>query len=171
MAVVGQIARPHGIRGQVIVNLVTDFPQNRFRPGAALFVKRGERVEPVTVTTVRFQHDRPVIGIAGVEDMNAALPLAGSELRVPVEDLARLPSGTFYRHDLVGCAVETVDGMPVGLVARVEGAVDGSRLVVDGAKGEVLIPLVAPICTAIEPERKRIVIAPPAGLLDVNESR
>ena len=67
MALVGRIARPHGIRGQVIVNLETDFPEDRFRPGAQLFVRRNGVVEAVTVTTVRFQQERPVkIGRAHV---------------------------------------------------------------------------------------------------------
>lgn len=171
MAVVGQIARPHGIRGQVIVTLDTDFPHERFQPGVELFVKRDDRVETITLTTVRFQRDRPVVGIGGVEDMNAALLFAGVELRVPLDRLATLPAGTFYRHDLVGCAVETTDGRAVGLVTRVEGSMDSSRLVVDAANGEVLIPLVAPICAAVELERKRIVIAPPDGLLEINESQ
>jgi len=54
MAVVGWIARAHGIRGQVIVKLETDFPEGRFRPGAKLFLNRAGAVEPLTVTTARF---------------------------------------------------------------------------------------------------------------------
>src|SRR2546426_7904438 len=115
MALVGRIARAHGIKGQVIVNLETDFPETRFRPGAEVFVNRAGRVEPLTMTTVRFQRERPVIGLRGVEDMSAASALAGSELRVPVEWLALLPDGTFYHHDLVGCSVETRAGDRVGV--------------------------------------------------------
>ena len=94
MALVGRIARAHGIRGQVIVNLETDFPDERFQPGAELFIERGGAVEALTVTTRRgFSSERPVIGIAGVETMNDAEALAGLELRVPVERLAPLPAG------------------------------------------------------------------------------
>src|SRR2546426_7119861 len=88
MAVVGRIARAHGIRGQVIVNLETDFPEERFRSGATLFVNRHGAVEPLSITSVRFQQNRPVIGLEGVGDMNAASRLAGAELRVPTECLA-----------------------------------------------------------------------------------
>src|SRR5437879_5281774 len=107
MAVVGRIARAHGNRGQVIVNVETDFPDERFRPQAELFINRRGVVEALRLTSVRFQHDRPVIAIAGVETMNDAEALAGCELRVPIETLRALPSGTFYRHDLIGCHVET----------------------------------------------------------------
>jgi 16S rRNA processing protein RimM len=168
MAVVGRIARAHGIRGQVIVNPETDFPEERFQPGAELFVERGGRVDTLTVTTARFHRERPVVGIAGIETMTDAETLAGLELRVPVDRLAALPPGTFYRHDLVGCRVETRDGAMVGVVSNVEGTMSGSRLVVDGAAGEVLIPLVGEICTLVDPQAKRIVIDPPAGLIEAN---
>ena len=171
MAVVGRIARAHGIRGQVIVNPETDFPDERFHAGAELLIERGGRIEMLTVTSARFHRERPVIGIAGVETMNDAEALAGQELRVPLERLAALPPDTFYRHDLIGCQVETGDGRSVGLVRDVEGTLTGSRLVVDGQDGEVLIPLVAAICTVVDPAAKRIVIDPPEGLIEVNTVR
>jgi 16S rRNA processing protein RimM len=77
MAAVGTIARAHGIRGQVIVNLHTDFPEARFRPGATLFTRRSADVTTIVLTTVRFQNGRPVVGIEGVETMNDAEALAG----------------------------------------------------------------------------------------------
>lgn len=168
MAVVGRIARAHGNRGQVIVNLETDFPEERFQPGAELFIERNRRVEALRVSTVRFQRERPIIGIEGVETMNEAEALAGCELRVPMDRLAPLPGGTYYRHDLVGCRVETARGDRVGTVTDVEGSVDRSRLVVAGARGEILIPLAAEICTTIDPAQKRIIVDPPDGLLDLN---
>jgi 16S rRNA processing protein RimM len=169
MAAVGRIARAHGIRGQVIVNLDTDFPEERFQPGAELFVQRDRHVEPLTITTVRFQQGRPVLGLRGVDDMNAAVALAGIELRVPREWLATLPAGTFYRHDLIGCEIETNDGRRIGVVSAVEGDSGGSRLVVDTPRGELLVPLAAEICPTIDPAARRIVIAPPEGLLELNE--
>jgi 16S rRNA processing protein RimM len=170
MAVVGRIARAHGIRGQVIVNLDTDFPDERFQPGAELFINRSGRIEPITIATVRFQRDRPVIGLQGVDDRNAAEALAGSELRVPRERLAPLPAGTFYHHDLMDCRVETQSGVVVGHVAGVEGTMSGSRLVVKTARGsEALVPLAAGICTLVDPAGKRIVIDPPEGLLELND--
>jgi len=168
MAVVGWIGRTHGVRGQVIVHVETDFPSERFQPGAELFVRRGAVIEPLTLTTVRFQHERPVVGIRGVADMNAAAALAGTELRVPIDRLARLPPGMFYRHDLVGCRVQTSTGEVVGTVSGVEGSLAGSRLVVETTTGEVLVPLASEICPTIDPASRRIVINPPEGLLDLN---
>jgi 16S rRNA processing protein RimM len=168
MAVVGRVARPHGLRGQFVVDLETDFPQERFRPGAELFVRRAGIAEPVTIATVRFQRGRPIVGLVGVESVEAVSPLVGGELRVPIGSLARLPPGTFYRHDLVGCRVETGSGDVVGVVSEVEGEAAWSCLVIETPKGSVLVPLAAGICSAIDPAGKRIVIDPPEGLLDLN---
>lgn len=165
---VGRIARTHGNRGQVIVNPETDFPEQRFRPGAVLYLARDGQAAPVTVTAVRLHQGRPIIGLDGVATMNDAEALAGAELRVPPGELTPLPEATYYRHDLVGCAVETVDGVAVGTVTAVEGTIDSSRLVIGGARGEVLVPLVAGICVDVDPAARRIVIDPPDGLLDLN---
>ena len=168
MAVVGRIARPHGRRGEVVVNVETDFPEERFREGSELFVRRHGRVEPLTMTAVRFHRNRPILGFAGVETIEDAAQLVGHELRIPPGRLKPLPAGAFYRHDLVGCRVETGEGAVLGTVDGVEGTADVSRLVVASSRGEVLIPLVAEICVTIDIAEKRIVIDPPEGLLDLN---
>jgi 16S rRNA processing protein RimM len=168
MAVVGLIARPHGLRGQVVVNPETDFPEERFRPEARVFTRLGGAVQALTITTVRFQQGRPVIGFHGVDDMDAALHYAGAELRIPVEWLAPLPDGMFYRHDLIGCRVVTRSGDVIGTVSEIDGTVAGSRLVVDTENGEVLVPMAAEICVAIDVPGRQIIVNLPEGLLEVN---
>jgi 16S rRNA processing protein RimM len=168
LAVVGRIARAHGNRGQVIVNLETDFPEARFRPGAEMFVRRRGIVAGVKLASVRFQRGRPVVAFDGIETMDDAATLAGLELRVPIEQLLPLPAGSYYHHDLVGCRVETADGCLVGTVRGVEGPAGRSLLVIEGPAGETLVPLAEAICTLVDPTGKRIVIEPPQGLLDLN---
>jgi 16S rRNA processing protein RimM len=170
MAVVGRIARPHGIRGQVILNAETDFPEQRFQPGSELFIDRRRGVEPLRLTTVRFHRGRPIVGVSGIESIEGAQELVGLELRVPAERLVPLPAGTFYCHDLVGCRVETRAGAAVGIVKEVDGTFSASRLVVTFDDDEILIPLVSQICREIDAAGKRIVIEPPDGLLELNRS-
>lgn len=168
MVLVGRVARPHGIRGQVIVNPETDFVGDRFKPGATFQTRSARGEEQLTVTTARVQNGRPVIGFAGFSSIEDVERLAGLELRVPEEELQPLDSGMYYHHQLIGCAVETVAGERVGEVVRVSGGAAGSLLEVDGPGGEVLIPLAVEICVEIDVGQKRIRIAPPEGLLDVN---
>jgi 16S rRNA processing protein RimM len=170
MVAVGRIARVHGLRGQVIVDPDTDFPDERFQPGAEVFVNRGGTAESLRIASVRFHRERPVLGFDGIEVIDDAERLAGLELRVPAERLAALPSDTFYRHDLIGCLVETAGGQRVGVVSGVEGTMGTSRLVVDGQRGEILIPLAAEICKTVDIGAKRIVVDAPEGLLELNET-
>lgn len=168
MATVGIVARPHGLRGLVVINPETDFPEDRYAVGRRVWARHGGRVEALAVTAVRFHQGRPVVGFEGVDTVEAAETLRGAELRVPEEALAELPSDTFYIHDLVGCRVVTVTGRSLGRVVRVDGSPAQSWVVVDGDGDEVLVPLVEPVCVRIDPAAGEIVVDPPDGLLDVN---
>ena len=171
MVLVGRIARPHGIRGQVVVNPETDFVEERFRRGATMHTRGAEGDDVLTISTARIQGGRPIVGFEGFTRIEDVQRLAGQELRVPEEELQPLEPGSFYHHQLVGCTVATVQGEPLGQVERVEGGAGGSRLVVGGRRGEILIPLAAEICVEIDVPAKRIRIDPPDGLLDLNEVR
>ena len=168
MVVVGRIARPHGIRGQVIVNPETDFVEDRFRSGATFWTRSARGEEQLTVTSARVQNGRPVIGLEGFSSIEDVERLAGLDLRVPEEELQPLEPGTYYHHQLIGCAVETVAGERVGNVVRVDGGAAGSLLVVGGPRGEILIPLATAVCVDVDVEGRRIRIDPPEGLLDLN---
>ena len=169
MVVVGRIARSHGLRGQVVVNPETDFVAERFRPGATMWTRVEGRDRLLTVTSARLQGGRPVVAFEGLSRIEDVEGLAGLELRVPEDTLRPLEPGRYYEHQLVGCVVETVDGGVVGRVVRVEGGAGGSRLVVEG-RGEILIPLAVDICVDIDVAAGKIRIAPPEGLLELNDT-
>jgi 16S rRNA processing protein RimM len=95
--------------------------------------------------------------------------LAGAELRVPEDALAKLDPGAYYQHQLIGCRVETTAGVPVGEVVRVEGGSGASLLAVAGLSGEVLIPFAVSLCPTIDVERRLVVVDVPEGLLEVNQ--
>jgi 16S rRNA processing protein RimM len=166
LLLVGRVARAHGNKGQVIVNPESDFAEERFREGSTLLVGSGQQAR--RISSARFQQGRPVLALEGIETMDEAEALAGAELKMPRSELGPLPEGVFYRHDLVGCQVEDTEGGPIGRVAAVEGTLEASRLVIDAPHGEVLIPLVAEICVDVNPAAKRIRVAAPEGLLELN---
>ena len=169
MVSVGWIARPHGNRGRVIINPDTDFVEERFRKGGEVYVRNGNRIDRLSISDVRFHQDRPIVAFDGIVTMTAAAELASAELRVPMETLGCLPVGLFYYHELLGCQVETVNGMAVGTVSRVDGGGGVYRLVVSKGSTEILVPLVASICVQIEPAAGIIRVEPPEGLLDLNQ--
>ena len=167
LLLVGRVARAHGNRGQVIVNPDTDFAGERFQPGHVLLVGPADRAERRSIRDVRFHQGRPIIGFEGVETMNAAEALAGSELWMPAGAMAPLPEGTYYRHDLVGCEVVGTDGATLGTVRAVEGTLERSYLVVGSEAAEVMIPMVAEFCVDVDVPARRIRVTLPDGLLDV----
>jgi 16S rRNA processing protein RimM len=168
LVLVGRIARTHGLRGHVVVNAETDFPETRFAPGAACWTLLQTGPAALVVQSARMQNGRPIVAFDGYETIEAIEPLVGRELRIPEQDLVPLPEGVYYHHQLVGCAVETVSGAPVGRVARVEEGAGGSLLVVVGTAGEILVPFVPEICVRVDVGAQRIVIEPPEGLIDLN---
>jgi 16S rRNA processing protein RimM len=177
LVLVGTIERPHGLRGEVVVKPLTDFADERFVPGATLAMARtGQTPDPSTslrIEDVRWLKDRPLVLFEGIETVEAAETLRGHGLWIAASARPALEPGLFYETDLVGCRVDTVDGpetpgTTVGTVVRVEGAPGASVLVVETAQGEVLVPLADAICRVIDLGARRIVIDPPAGLLELN---
>ena len=168
MVLVGRVARPHGIRGHVVVNPETDFTEDRFAPGATFWTRSARGDERLTVSSARLQNGRPVVAFEGFSSIADVERLAGLELRIPEAALQPLDTGAYYQHQLVGCLVETQTGERVGLVTRVDGGAGGSILTVEGALGEILIPFARDICVAVDVDAKRIRIEPPEGLLELN---
>jgi 16S rRNA processing protein RimM len=169
MVTVGRIVRPHGHRGGVVVAPESDFAAERFRPGAELRWLRDGQTATVRVAASREFRGRWVVTLEGVTSMNEAETLRGLEFRVPVEALHPLDARSHYVHDLVGCAVVTSAGREVGRVTGVQFGPAAPLLeVADGEGGEVLVPLSDAICRLVDPAGKRIVIDPPAGLIEVN---
>jgi 16S rRNA processing protein RimM len=168
MIVVGRIARTHGLRGEVVVDLDTDFADERFQPGAVMFVAAAAGPRALTIEAARFHKGRPLVSFAGIASIEAAEALGRGELRMPVEALGTLPPATYYHHDLIGCEVVTEGGASVGRVVRVDGSTRASLLAIAGRAGDILVPLVEGMCVSIDPAARRIVIAPPEGLLELN---
>ena len=169
MALVGRIARPHGLRGHVVVSPETDFVAERFAPGAVLWTRLNDDVAPLRVAGARPHAQRLVVSFEGFDRIEDAERLAGQELRIAEAALRPLEPGRYYPHQLEGCQVETTRGERVGTVRRVEGGGGNSRLVIDGERGEVQVPLADDICRVIDVTGRRIVIDPPEGLVELNE--
>lgn len=169
MITVGRIVRPHGHKGAVVVQPETDFAEDRFRVGAELRWCRNGAVERVRLAASREFRGRWVVSFDGVTTMTDAESLRGLELRVPADALHELAEGSHYVHDLVGCQVFTVAGDSVGTVGRVDFGSGTPLLVVSAVSGdEVFVPLAEEICRAIDTAGKRIVVALPDGLLELN---
>jgi 16S rRNA processing protein RimM len=162
---VGRVVRPHGLKGDVVVESATDFPETRFRKGARVTASSSG---VLTIAASRPQGDRWVIRFTGLDSIEAVEVLRDVELQIEPDALGALPAGQYYLHDLVGCTVQTAEGQVVGPVAIVYTGAAQTVLGITGPAGEILVPLAGEICREVNVEARRIVIAPPDGLLDVN---
>jgi 16S rRNA processing protein RimM len=170
--VVGRIGRPHGVRGEVTVEVRTDDPDLRFAPGSVLRTEPPGR-GPLTVAGSRWHREVLLLRLTGpdgveVESREAAETLRDTELHVPVDELPELEDpDTWYDHQLVGLRAELTDGTPLGEVTAVRH--EGAELLVVRREGrrELLVPFVAAIVPTVDPAGGRVVVDPPEGLLDL----
>jgi 16S rRNA processing protein RimM len=164
LLVVGRVGPPHGVRGAVIVQPFTDDPDERFADGAVLATSAA----PLTVLTARWQGKRFVVQFDGPTDRAGAEQLRGVELLVAAS--ARPPlddPDDFYDTDLVGLAVSTVEGRPLGPVREVVHSPAADYLVVEVEGRDRLVPFVAAVVPTVDVAGGRVVIDPPEGLLDL----
>ncbi len=163
---VGRIGRPHGVRGEVTVEVRTDDPDRRFTPGAVLATEPAER-GPLTVESVKWHSGTLLLRIAGVEDRQAAEAIRNTMLVVEVADLPELDDDSFYDHQLVGLTVQLVDGTVVGTVSGVRH--DAAELLVVRRPGthDLLVPFVTAIVPTVDLAAGHLVLTPPEGLLEL----
>ena len=162
--VVGQISRPHGVRGEVAVHVRTDEADTRFAAGSA--------TGPLTVTAARWHHGRLLVSFAEIPDRTAAEGLRGTELLVEVDPAAHPEDADeYYDHQLVGLRAVTVSGAELGPVREVLHLPAQDVLVV-GANGggETLIPFVAEIVPEVDLAAGVVRVDPPPGLLDLGRA-
>ncbi|MCG5452621.1 ribosome maturation factor RimM [Micromonospora hortensis] len=190
--VVGRIGKPHGVRGEVTVEVRTDEPEARFAPGTVLRTEPGATPPParstepgatpadgpgvpfrvpaeLTIEESRFHQGRVLIAFEGIPDRNTAEALRGTLLVVDSADVTPPDDPEeFHDHQLVGLAVVTPAGEHLGEVARIDHAPSSDLLVLRRPEGRTaLIPFVRAIVPEVDLAGGRVIVDPPAGLLDL----
>ena len=166
---VARIGKPHGIRGDVTVQLYTDDPEARFVPGAVLEGRRGAggRDGDLTVTRARWNKDILLLGFVEVTDRNGAEELRGTELYAAPDEAGE--DEGWYEEDLLGLVV-VADGVRVGTVTGlVTGEVQDLLEVELDSGSAALVPFVEEIVPEVDREQRTVTIDPPPGLLTLNE--
>lgn len=170
LRMVGRIVKPHGIRGELVVDSSTDSADQRFAVGSVLFVtaRDGSALRTLTVTAARPHTGRLLVRFEGVDDREAAEALRGVVLAANAGELPPIDDpDEFYDHQLEGLAVLTVAGATVGRVREVVHGAGSDLLVVDReGGGEALVPFVHQIVPEVDVPGGRIVLDPPPGLLE-----
>lgn len=165
---VARIGKPHGIRGEVTVQVLTDAPEDRFVPGTELTVEPASK-GPLTVISARWNKDILLLGFEEIVDRNGAETLRGAQLFVDTEELAEEDDDEgWYEHELVGLKAK-VGADVVGTVSGLRTLTVQDLLVVEDTKGrEVLVPFVEEIVPEVNVADGYVLLTPPPGLFELN---
>jgi 16S rRNA processing protein RimM len=165
--VVGRIGRPHGVRGEVTVEVRTDDPDLRFVPGAVLRTDPAER-GPITIAGVHWHSGILLLRLEGVDSREAAEAVRNTELLVDVADLPEIEDpDSFYDHQLVGLTARLPDDSELGTVTAVRHEAQDLLVVRRAEGGDVLIPFVSAIVPTVDLAGGFVVVDPPEGLLEL----
>jgi 16S rRNA processing protein RimM len=142
LVTIGRVVKPQGRRGEVLVEPLSDRP-DRFTELTRVYVPgAGDSSEERQVASSWPHKGRVVLKLSGVDSIDEAERLRGTDVRIPEEDLLPLPEGSYYHHELRGLRVEDDAGTAIGTVADILKTGAGADvLVVKGPSGETLLPL------------------------------
>lgn len=164
---IARIARPQGVRGEVIADLLTDFPDRFADLDEVTLVRGGKVFATLQLENFWFHKGRVVLKFAGYEDADKANELRDVSLMIRPDELVELEEDEYFLFDLEGCAVVTVDGQELGKVVKVEDFGAAPLLVIRNQGKEHMIPFTREICPEVDTSHKRIVANLPNGLLDL----
>ena len=159
--IVGRILAPWGIRGEVKVEVLTDFPE-RFAPQKVLYLN----ARPLEIESCRPHKQHLVVKLATIDSVEDTEKLRGQDLTIPSSELSRLPEGQYYTFQLIGLKVLTTDGEHLGQIADIMTTASNDVYIVKGKRGEILIPAIEDVVKSIDLEEGKMVIEAIEGLLD-----
>ena len=162
MVAIGRVVKPQGRKGEVAVEPFSDRP-DRFPSLTAVHVPgEGGAARRIEVDGIWPHKGRFVLKLRGIDSIDDAETLRGLEVRIPEEDLAALPEGSYYHHQLKGLAVVDESGAPLGTVHDIlETGGEAPVLSVRKLGAETLIPLADAFVRRVDLAGGRIVVVRP----------
>jgi len=168
LIIIARAVRTRGLKGELVADVLTDFPERFERVSELTGVASSGERKQLKLESYWFQSDRMVLKFAGYDTIEMAKALVGYEFGLPEAERVQLSEDQFYDWELEGCSVENKPGSIIGEVSKVMRTGGVELLVVEDAAGrEILIPMAQSIVLAIDISRKKILIDPPEGLLEL----
>lgn len=167
--VVARAVRTRGLKGEIIAELLTDFPERFEKVKTLIAISPGGDYRPVELEDHWFQKDRVILKFDGIDTIESAKELIGHNLAVPEAEKVSLPENHYYDWELEGCDVRTTTKESLGKVKGVmrTGGVELLVVANEDETRDYLLPLADSIVLEINPKEKYIVVDPPDGLLDL----
>ncbi len=164
----GEVLRPHGVKGELRVRLLTDYPE-RIAQMARVYVAESHdspHPTPYAVEHMRMHQDYGLLKLEGVNDRNQADLLRELFIMVPLEDAVPLEEGEFYLYQLIGLAVRTAEGTELGTLTEVLETGANDVYIIDSPEyGELLIPVTHETILETNIAQGYVLVQLPEGLL------
>jgi 16S rRNA processing protein RimM len=161
---IGKVRRPHGVNGDALVEIYTDFPE-RLQPKAVIYA--GETHIPLTILRQRAHNDGILLAFEGFSTPEQVARFRNQTLFIPVSDAIELPEGEFYYHELLGLAVRDEAGESLGKVTEImQTGANDVYVVTNTAGREILIPAIAEVVLDVDLDSKEISVHLLPGLVD-----
>jgi 16S rRNA processing protein RimM len=156
---VGFLRRPHGVDGEILMDVLTDFPE-RLSRNKLVYV--GEEHEPFRIEHLRPQDQALLVTFSGIEDADRAALLRNQQVYVQADSLPELPEGTYYHHQLIGLGVVDNNGQSLGILTEIlETGANDVYVVVSAEGTETLLPAIASVILGVDRERREMRVTPP----------
>jgi len=167
---IGEVVKPHGIRGEVKVYPFSEQPEN-FRKYKKIVLQKPADEEPATysIAKSREQGKLAVLQLDGIATREEAEALQGSRVWLDNSEFPQLDTDEYYWHRLKGLRVETETGVPLGRVADLFSTAAHDIMIVSGTGEEFMIPVRGDIIKDINSREGKIIVSPPPGLLEMNK--
>ena len=146
---VGRVLRPHGVRGDLLLQVLTDFPE-RLEPGGTVYV--GEEAVPYLLTKAHVHGQHLIVHLTGCDDIDAGQGFRNQLIQIRRQAAAPLPEGQYYFHQLIGLEVVTEEGEALGRLEEVVETGANDVYVVKNDQGEVLLPAIKSVIRQIDLE-------------------
>lgn len=167
--IVARAVRTRGLRGELVAELLTDFPERFSKTTTLLAICPSQSLCRVELEAHWFQSGRVILKLAGVDSIETAQAFVGCSFGIPETEATLLDADEYYDWQLESCQVETIDGVLLGVVREVLHTGGVPVLLIEGEGGrEHLVPLAKTICTEVDTTRKLIRVDAPEGLLELD---
>jgi 16S rRNA processing protein RimM len=160
---VGRLRKPHGLRGDITMEVLTDFPE-RLKKGIRLFV--GEDYQPLKLRSVRQLDTRLLVAFEGYHTLEQAAELRNKLVSVSSADRPPLEEGEYYHHELIGLEIVADDGRLLGTISEILETGANDVLLVKPVSGpDILLPMLDEVILEVDLEAGRMRVKPLPGLL------
>jgi 16S rRNA processing protein RimM len=163
---IGKVQKPHGVRGELKIEPLTDDPERFLRLSRVFVTSPGGSTRDCPVISVRLMSGTPLLGLEGYDSPERSRELNGWLVQVPEEEAVPLPEGQYHWYEIIGMQVESESGEKLGTITDIFSTSSNDVYVMEAGEREIYLPATKDVIRQVDPKAKRMVIRVLDGLLD-----